>query len=117
MGFDEIGVAYSTDKGKNWAYTLSGFSPAATIDNAITGSGTHIITGTHSDGLYQSFDDGSTWSKFGTTNDLDSLSNGTVFAILKLNNIILAGTCGFGLYRSTDNGTSWNRIRTGLPAG
>jgi hypothetical protein len=116
LSYSEIGVGYSSDKGKHWNYTLSGFSPASTIDNAITYSGTTLLSGTHSDGVYESEDNGNNWSKIGTTNNNDTLSNGNIFSIVKKGNIILAGTCGFGLYRSTDNGVTWTHITSGLPS-
>jgi len=39
LGYDEIGVARSTDKGRNWSYALNGFTPAASIDNALSATG------------------------------------------------------------------------------
>lgn len=117
LAHDEIGVAYSSDACKHWNYTLSGFSPASTIDNALCVSGNTLFSGTHSDGVYQTTDNGTTWSKIGTPNNADTLSNGIIFSLIKPgNNIILAGACGFGLYRSADNGTTWTHITTGLPS-
>src|SRR6185295_14100699 len=114
---DEIGVAYSSDGCKHWTYTLSGFSPASSIDNALFVSGSSLYSGTHSDGVYQTTDNGTTWSKIGTPNNADTLSNGTIFSVLKIStNIILAGACGFGLYRSADNGATWTHITSGLPS-
>src|SRR5205085_234366 len=117
FAYDEIGVGYSSDKCKHWNYTLSGFPPASSIDNALFVSGSTLYSGTHSDGLFQTTDDGNTWTKIGTANVADSLSNGNIFSVLKISsNIILAGACGFGLYRSADNGTSWTHITSGLPS-
>ena len=117
LAFDEIGVAYSSDKAKHWSYTLSGFPPASSIDNAILAESNTITSGTHSDGVYRSTDAGSTWTKIGTPNSLDSLSNGTIFSLLRVSNkVILAGACGFGLYRSANNGSTWTHITSGLPA-
>jgi photosystem II stability/assembly factor-like uncharacterized protein len=116
LGYDEIGLARSTDKGRNWAYSLTGFIPAASIDNALSTTGNILLCGTHGDGVYASSNGGSSWSKIGTTNNGDTLSNSNVFATLPLgNNILLAGTCGNGLYRTTNNGSTWTRIRNGLP--
>lgn len=115
MAYDEIGVGYSSDSGKNWNYTLSGFAPAASIDNAMLYSNNNLITGTHGDGVYKSSNTGDTWVKIGTGNDRDTLSNSIIFAMLKIGNVLLAGTCTNGLYRSADNGLTWARIRNGLP--
>ncbi|QEC67453.1 hypothetical protein FRZ67_09145 [Panacibacter ginsenosidivorans] len=115
LGYDEIGIAYSNDKGKNWNYTLNGFTPTASIDNAMTSSGNAVLTGTHGDGVYASSNAGNSWSRIGTASNADTLSNSNVFATLVVNgNILLAGTCGNGLYRSTNNGATWTRIRNGL---
>ena len=115
LAYDEIGVGYSADSGKNWNYSLNGFPPAASIDNAMVYSNNNIITGTHGDGVYKSADAGDTWVRVGTKNDQDTLSNSNIFSMLKVGNVLLAGTCGNGLYRSPDNGLTWVRIRKGLP--
>lgn len=116
IAYDEIGVGYSSDRGADWNYTLSGFTPAATIDDALSATGNIVMSGTHGDGIYQSNDGGATWLKTGTINDLDTLSNSNIFSLLKLSNaILLAGTCGNGLYRSSNGGVTWTRIRNGLP--
>jgi photosystem II stability/assembly factor-like uncharacterized protein len=79
-------------------------------------TGNVLLCGTHGDGVYASTNGGNSWSKIGTSNNADTLSNSNVFATLALgNNILLAGTCGNGLYRSTNNGSTWTRIRNGLP--
>jgi len=115
LAYDEIGVGYSADSGKNWNYTLQGFSPAASIDNAMVFSNNTLFSGTHGDGVYKSSNQGNTWTKTGTSNNTDTLSNSNVFALLKIKKIVLAGTCGNGLYRSADNGISWVHITNGLP--
>ncbi len=115
LAFDELGVAYSSDKGMTWQYTLAGFPPASNIDNALVVSGKILLSGTHGDGVYKSSNSGNSWTKIGTTNPLDTLSNGIIFAVYRSGSIILAGTCGDGLYRSADNGLTWTHITAGLP--
>jgi hypothetical protein len=115
LAYDEIGVGYSSDRGASWNFTLSGFTSAATIDNALFSSGSHLISGTHGDGVYQSGNEGSSWVKTGTNSNTDTLSNSNIFSVLRIKGIVLAGTCGNGLYRSTDKGLTWTRIRNGLP--
>jgi photosystem II stability/assembly factor-like uncharacterized protein len=115
LAYDEIGIGYSSDSGRNWNYTLQGFPPAASIDDALTFSNNTLLSGTHGDGVYKSTNAGNTWTKIGTSNNLDTLSNSNIFSILRTNNVILAGTCGNGLYRSADNGVTWSHITAGLP--
>jgi len=115
LAYEEIAIGYSTDSGRNWNYTLQGFPPAASIDNALIFSGNSLFTGTHGDGVYKSTTAGNTWAKIGTTNNTDTLSNANIYALLKMNNVILAGTCGTGLYRSANNGSTWVHITNGLP--
>jgi hypothetical protein len=115
LAYDEIGVGYSADSGKNWDYTLKGFPPSSNIDNAIIFANNAIITGTHGDGVYKSTNEGVTWKRTGTASNADTLFNSNIYALLRLKNIILAGTCGNGLYRSNDNGVSWTHITNGLP--
>lgn len=116
LAFDEIGVAYSADKGRNWSYTLNGFTPAAGIDNALVTRGKFLLSGTHGDGVYASSNSGNSWTKIGTGNNADTLSNSNIFSMLIVsNNTVLAGTCEHGLYRSANKGATWTRIRNGLP--
>ena len=117
LAFDEIGVAHSGNGGRNWQYSVKGFNPAATVDNAVLFTDNILLSGTHSDGLYKSPDNGNTWIKIGTSNDADTLSNAIIFSVTKNGNSLFAGTCGNGLYRSGDNGNTWMRIRNGLPEG
>ncbi|MEO6165888.1 MAG: T9SS type A sorting domain-containing protein [Chitinophagales bacterium] len=116
LGMDELGVYLTTDKGSTWGQYNKGFPPASTIDNSMITIGNELWTGTHSNGVHKSPDNGELWNKTGTTNDNDSLSNGIIFSLLNPEpNIILSGACGYGLYRSSDNGTSWTHITDGLP--
>ena len=116
LSFEEIGVYRSTDQGVTWTQSLDGFEAASAIDNCMIASGSTVISGTHDDGVYRSLDNGDSWSKIGTTNALDTLSNGIVFAMLEVQpGLLLAGTCGYGLYRSADNGATWTHITSGLP--
>ncbi|MBA3649253.1 MAG: T9SS type A sorting domain-containing protein [Chitinophagales bacterium] len=116
LGMDELGIYTSADGGSTWNPSISGFPGASTIDDCMIDIGDNIWTGTHSDGVYKTGNNGKSWKKKGTTNNNDSLSNGIVFCMLNpAPDIILAGTCGFGLYRSANNGKSWKHILNGLP--
>lgn len=116
IGMDELGVYLSQNTGSTWGQAVKGFIPASTIDNSMITIGNDIWTGTHTNGVFKTTDNGFIWTKVGTSNDQDSLSNGIVFAMLNPDpDIILAGTCSFGLYRSADNGATWTHITSGLP--
>jgi len=117
VGMDELGIYSSSDVGATWIQAIKGITPASTIDNCMINVGGTIWTGTHTNGIFRTEDNGINWTKIGTTNDLDSLSNGIIFSLCSpAPDVILAGTCGYGLYRSDDNGLSWTHITAGLPS-
>ena len=116
MGMDELGVFRSLDTGRTWKQSIAGFPPASSIDNSLLNIHDTIVSGTHSDGIYGTINNGNAWRKIGTRNNKDTLSNANVYALFNpAPNIILAGTCGDGLYRSADNGRTWKHIIAGLP--
>ena len=116
MGMDELGIFRTTDTGHTWKQSITGLPPLSSIDNSLLNIHDTIFTGTHSDGVYGTVNNGNFWRKTGTTNNRDTLSNAVVYALFNpAPNIILAGTCGDGLYRSTDNGRTWKHIIAGLP--
>lgn len=117
LGRQEIGVAVSADKGANWTQTpLSDFARASTIDNSMISANEFVYSGTHGNGVFATSDHGDTWTKIGTTNQFDTLSNEAIFSMLHIQpDILLAGGCGTGLFRSADNGVTWTHITDGLP--
>lgn len=116
MGMDELGVFRSADTGHTWKQSIAGFVAGSSIDNSLLSIHDTLVTGTHSDGVYGTINNGNAWKKVGTRNNKDTLSNAVVYALFNpAPNIILAGTCGDGLYRSADNGKTWKHITAGLP--
>jgi photosystem II stability/assembly factor-like uncharacterized protein len=117
MGREEIGIAISANAGTSWTeLPLIQFARASTIDNSMICYNDTLYTGTHGNGVFRSVDHGNNWTKIGTTNQFDSLSNDIVFSLLKIPpNIILAGGGWKGLFRSANNGASWTHITGGLP--
>ncbi|MEP7318099.1 MAG: hypothetical protein ABI921_05150 [Panacibacter sp.] len=115
-GMDEIGVYRSADTGKIWKQAIRGLPVASGIDNALININDTILSGTHSDGVYGTINNGNKWIKIGTRNNSDTLSNAVVYSIFNpAPGILLAGSCGDGLYRSINNGTTWKHITEGLP--
>lgn len=116
MAMDELGVFRSADTGSTWKQSISGFPVGSSIDNSLLNIHDTLVTGTHSDGVYGTINNGNKWIKVGTRNNRDTLSNSVVYALLNpATGIILAGTCENGLYRSADNGRTWKHIIAGLP--
>lgn len=116
MGMDELGVLRSADNGHHWNQSIAGFTAASTIDNCLLALHDTMLSGTHSDGIYGTINNGNAWIKVGTRNNKDTLSNAIIFTLLRpAPNILLAGTGGDGLYRTADNGRTWKHITTGLP--
>lgn len=118
LGFEEIGVYRSLDEGFTWTGSLEGLGAHSAIDNCITVYGDTVMSGTHTDGVFRSPDNGTTWERIGTTDPFDTLSNAVVFTTLRPQpGLLLAGTCGngMGLYRSANNGQTWAHITDGLP--
>ena len=116
IGMDELGVFGSADVGHTWQQSLKGLTPAASIDNSMLNIDNNIITGTHSDGVYASENNGDKWKKIGTGNNNDTLSNAIIYSTLSpAPGVLLAGTCGDGLYASANSGKTWKHITKGLP--
>jgi photosystem II stability/assembly factor-like uncharacterized protein len=116
-GYQEIGVYKSQNGGAAWQQIpLNQFLVGSTIDDAMIFDNGIVYTGTHTNGVYSTSDQGNTWTKIGTPNNLDTLSNEVVFDMLHVGqNILLAGGCGAGMFRSANNGATWTHITAGLP--
>jgi photosystem II stability/assembly factor-like uncharacterized protein len=76
-------------------------------------SGGYIYAYVRYDGLYQSTNNGVTWSLTGLTTGIHPNLEVGSYAINSSNDIFV-GTNGLGIYRSSDQGTSWVQMNTGL---
>jgi photosystem II stability/assembly factor-like uncharacterized protein len=116
-GYGEIGIYISNDTGSSWHQVpLNQFPVASTSDDALIFHNGTVYAGTHSNGVYSTKDQGNSWEKIGTINNLDTLSNEIVFAMLHVGpRLVFAGGCGNGLFISDDNGNTWTHITAGLP--
>ncbi len=96
--------------GQNFWQSVSIPSITTTVnDLAISSSGT-IFAATLGSGIYQSTDNGTTWTKDST--------GGSYFYSLSIspNGTIFGGSYLGSIYRSTDNGTTWTSAKVGALA-
>ncbi|MGD0037788.1 MAG: FG-GAP-like repeat-containing protein, partial [Bacteroidota bacterium] len=73
---------------------------------SFTMSGTNLLAGTLSNGVFVSTNNGSSWTSTG-------LNTYNVRSFVVAGSNVFAGTSG-GVFISTDNGLSWNGVNTGL---
>jgi len=102
------GIYYSSDKGQNWERAsiniITVYCFESTEDILLAGTG---------EGLFESIDNGLTWSKIN-----GDFSNYQIRDILILNNgYIFIATIGIGVYLSIDNGVTWQQKINGLNNG
>lgn len=98
----------SQDKGSTWITINSGLLDYV---SAIVTSGSSLFAGVYNSytgGVYQSQNNGSTWSLLTT-----STSSRNVRALVVIGSSVFAGTDS-GIYRSTDNGKTWAFANSGL---
>lgn len=72
-------------------------------------SGTNIMAGTSSGGVFLSTNNGTTWSSAN-----NGITNYKINALTIMGSNIFAGTEGGSVFRSTNNGGTWTVINTGL---
>jgi hypothetical protein len=103
-------VFKSTDLGSSWFVSSSGL-PAATGFNSIVRSGSFLIAGGNSVGIWRSSNNGGTWVQ--TTSGV--ASNEYVSSFVVEGNTVY-GAFGFpsSVGNSTDNGATWTKTSNGL---
>ncbi|MFA3784145.1 T9SS type A sorting domain-containing protein [Melioribacteraceae bacterium 4301-Me] len=89
----------------SWTAVNNGLGDLYT--QSLTISGSNILVGTYSHGIYRSSDKGNTWQYAGLTGN-------QVRALKTVGTIVFAGTVSNGIYRSTDNGNTWWQSNNGL---
>jgi photosystem II stability/assembly factor-like uncharacterized protein len=72
-------------------------------------SGTNILAGTNSDGVFLSTNNGTNWTQVN-----NGLKNTFVSSITAIGTSIFAGTDSGGVYNSKDNGSNWAQVNNGL---
>jgi photosystem II stability/assembly factor-like uncharacterized protein len=103
------GVFYTEDDGENWVPMDQGLQPNPEV-NTIVRSGSNIIIGTSSTGLYRKPDSGSAFIQI-----TDILTYNQINVLLSVGQYVLAGASGLGeLYRSSDFGVTWTQSNTGF---
>jgi len=97
-----------------WTQFAPGTYPFSyTWVEAIASTGTDILAGTHSNGMFLSTDNGTTWTAVGT-----GLPSGSfVYTLAVSGNDVLAGTSNnWGIYKTTNSGVQWTQSGlTGIP--
>ncbi len=91
----------------DWNATTS-WNPGVGRITSIAGSGSHIIVGAETGGVWRTIDGGQTWTPLG-----DYFSNLYVYSVAidpsNSNNYIFGSRNGL-LYKSTDSGSTWNQL-------
>jgi photosystem II stability/assembly factor-like uncharacterized protein len=108
-----IGIAKSTDQGKNWKLVNSGLSDKAVQAIVISASNPSVLyAGTRNGKVFKSVNGGSSWKAAGTLLGKWIWS----IAIDPANpDIVYAGAQG-SLYKTTDGGRKWAQKMNGLPS-
>jgi photosystem II stability/assembly factor-like uncharacterized protein len=106
----DLGVRYSTDKGKTWSKPAHNGIDRLGYMVSLAVSKTNLFTGigTSQKGVFLSNDNGNNWKAAG----LDGKAVYSLFAAP--NGVLYAGAEG-EVFRTADNGKNWTAIGTGLP--
>lgn len=96
------GAVRSTDNGGSWIQTITGLG-GNTVYSMATDQAGNVYAGAFVGGIYQSSNNGDTWSRV-----YNSLATVWGFAISG-NGTLFAGTDFQGVVRSTDGGTTWSQ--------
>jgi photosystem II stability/assembly factor-like uncharacterized protein len=103
------GVYRSTDNGTTWLNPPS--LTGAWVTSLIKGSDSTLLAGTLGNYIFQTTDDGNSWSQ----QVIPGLTNGQVICLAAMpTSNLIAGTDGGGIYSSTDQGQIWHSSSNGL---
>ena len=105
------GVYVSTDNGKSWSTSSTGFIPNVW---SLATSGINLFAGTDGHGVFRSINNGASWDSVNV-----GMTNTTVFALTvspqkRGGTYLFAGTFAHGIFLSADSGMSWTTIDSGL---
>ncbi len=107
------GLYESLDDGISWFFSSPGIK--AQQISVFASNDTYMFTGTISNGVFRSDDNGASWEAI--NNGLESLNTKSIHDIVALNNTVIIGTSS-GIYKSTDNGDSWTiKLNPGINQG
>ena len=101
------GLFLTTDNGSNWARWDVDSYPSEG-PRALYSSGSILLAGFVSYGVYSSTDDGLHWTRS------ESLLYGGVYTFTSVGSTFFAGTRGGGVFLSADSGKFWTPVNTGL---
>ncbi|WP_424987830.1 thrombospondin type 3 repeat-containing protein [Flagellimonas alvinocaridis] len=107
------GLYESLNDGISWSFSSLGIK--AQQISAFASNDTYIFTGTISNGVFRSDDNGASWEAI--SNGLESSNTKSIHDIVALDNEVIIGTSS-GIYKSTDNGDSWTiKLNPGINQG
>lgn len=101
----------TTDEGTSWKVQKT-FGGIRIQDILVDGSSIYVpVFGADSTvgGLYNSTDNGSTWTKLTTSSTLSYIRS-----LCRAGNYLIAATRSNGIYRTSDNGVSWEKLTNNL---
>lgn len=98
---------FSSTDASNWTIGVMNGTGKSISDFDDPNTGV-IYAGQIDDGIFRSYDNGTTWSEFGFCCD------GVRCVYHSGDSILYAGTNAKGLYNTSNNGTTWKTINTGL---
>lgn len=96
------------DNGENWTQYQNAVTESFALGLLFTND---KIIMTTAEGVYESFDNGTTWSLNNT-----GIKALTIESIGRNSDYLFAGTTGQGIFRSEDEGQNWSLINNGIDA-